>query len=262
MFESSVWRPLARRREFRRLRALPRRTRAESSLAPSGFTLIDGPSFVPAYQEIFLNQVYRFPCHTPRPRILDCGANVGLASVFCGITYPGARITAFEPDATIYAVLRENCQRYGLHDVDLVNAAVWSTEGSIPFRAEGSDSGRVVGTGDNQLASVPTVRLRDYLREPVDLLKLDVEGAELEVLEDCADALGPVSNLFVEIHSSRDEPQMAGQVLSLLTDAGFRYHVRTDLSSDRPFIGRSLWSPLDNLLNVWAYRVDEGIANR
>jgi hypothetical protein len=74
--------------------------------------------------------------------------------------------------------------------------------------------------------TVPSLRLRDVLEEgPVDLLKLDVEGAEDLVLADCEPALHHVKALVMDLHEFDPAARQAPRVLELLTRAGFIYAV-------------------------------------
>jgi hypothetical protein len=73
---------------------------------------------------------------------------------------------------------------------------------------------------------VRTVRLRDYLDQPIEFLKLDIEGAEVPVLLDCSDRLEQVEHLFVEYHSFIGLPQPLDCLISILRSAGFRFYAR------------------------------------
>ncbi|MBK9174775.1 MAG: FkbM family methyltransferase, partial [Flavobacteriales bacterium] len=87
--------------------------------------------------------------------------------------------------------------------------------------------------------SVPSVKLRDVLisNGTVDLLKVDIEGAETEVLLDCGDALGGVQRLYVEYHSFRNRPQRLHELLALLAAQGFRYYLhRIGAHHAQPFM--------------------------
>src|SRR4029077_8096895 len=111
------------------------------------------------------------------PRILDCGANVGVASLFFRRRYPAARITAFEADPALFALLDANLATNGADTVERRHLALWTSNGSLTFRSEGSDSGMIEslpGAVDGRSVVVPSVRLRDVLEaEPsIDLLKL------------------------------------------------------------------------------------------
>ena len=83
----------------------------------------------------------------------------------------------------IAGVLQRNSDTYELAGVQIVAKALWKCETEIAFEREGALSGRIRETGKNTpVIPVSTCRLADFLNEPVDLLKLDIEGAETEVL--------------------------------------------------------------------------------
>src|SRR2546430_4335867 len=91
-------------------------------------------SFCPQWHDIFVGGALEFQAPSPSPRILDCGANVGLASLFFKRRYPAARITAYEADPALFAIALANLSTNGASDVDLVNAAVWTSAGRVAFR--------------------------------------------------------------------------------------------------------------------------------
>jgi hypothetical protein len=101
---------------------------------------------------------------------------------------------------------------------------------------------------------VPTCRLRDYLTQRVDLLRLDIEGAEVDVLLDCADLLGQVRNLAVDYHSLFKRPQRLDELVALLTRAGFRLDFRVTSQSESPFLYRSLRGVVEFQLHIFAFR--------
>ena len=73
---------------------------------------------------------------------------------------------------------------------------------------------------------VPAVRLRDVLaRGPVDLLKLDIEGAETDVMADCEHLLGNVKALLLEVHEFMPSRRRCPALLQMLDRAGFAYSV-------------------------------------
>jgi hypothetical protein len=104
---------------------------------------------------------------------------------------------------------------------------------------------------------IQTVRLRDYLCEPIDLLKIDIEGAETEVIIDCTDRLTCVRRLFVEYHSFTGRPQTLNQILTVLRHAGFRVQIHEVSKTERPFFGISEHLGMDLQLNIFAYRLQK-----
>ena len=243
------------RREWRELRRLSR-------LAPytPGSTSVAGPpvrfthpqAFVAQYRAMFHERMYAAALG-PAPVILDVGANYGLATIALKAEHPDAEIVAFEADPAIADVAETNIHAAGLRGVTLVRAAAWTSEGTMRFAAEGSDAGRL---GDEGGLEVPTVRLRDWLDRDVDLLKMDIEGAEVEVLLDCADRLDRVGSLVCEYHSFAGRPQRLGEMIGALEGAGHRVIVTGDMAPDHPLVDAPAdASGMDMRLNVFARRV-------
>lgn len=242
------------REEFRVWR-LPRHTKFATDLLGFTVTAADNFSFMSMSREIFRRQIYCFKTDATAPRILDLGANIGLSVFYFKQLYPKARITAFEPDPAIFDILKQNILQAGYSDVELVNKAVWNVETTLPFRRDGSDAGRL-GRGQSELpvVQVPTTRLGAYLGVKVDLLKMDIEGAEVDVIADCATNLRSVERLFVEFHSFKGRPQRLGELASVLETAGFRLWVENLASCPSPFISHEEYMDMDMQLNVHGAR--------
>ncbi len=250
------------RAEIARLRAAPRYTPLSSDLLGSRFEMADGASFCACYEEIFGHGIYAFEPETATPRIIDGGANIGVSVAYFKKMYPGSRIIAFEPDPHIFRILQTNVRTAGYEDVQLINKALWNSDTDIEFWNEGADAGRISRTHDDtqpRKSSVPAVRLRPYLTERVDFLKLDIEGAEIEVLLDCADLLPNVRHLFVEYHSFAGEEQRLDVMLGLLKTSGFRVYVQTAICPPQPFIATPDYLGMDLQLNVFARRMSGSV---
>jgi FkbM family methyltransferase len=242
-------------REYRTLSGIlkvPRYRRFTTDLLGPPLTAVDSGSFVNSYAEIFQRELYRFPCDHARPRIIDCGANIGLSVLYFKRLFPLSLITAFEADAAICDVLAHNVEAFGLSDVTIHNRAVWTDETVLEFEADGADAGRI--------ASVPSqLEPRDYLStETIDLLKMDIEGAEIAVLSDCAPSLGSVRRLFVEYHSFDGQAQDLHVLFGLLQDCGFRVYVEGVNGRAHPFAARRDLLGMDLQLNVFATRPGAG----
>ncbi len=243
-------------RERYRLARLPRYTATTTTLHGRRIAIVDAASFLVDVEEIFRRRVYDFAAADEAPRILDCGANIGLATIFLKQRFPRARVVAFEPDPAICAALRSNVAAFALTDVEVRQAAVWTAATTLRFWREGAHSGRVArGDDAGSFVDVPAERLRDLLADGADLLKLDVEGAETEILLDCRDRLSAVAALFVEYHSRAEQSQTLDTLLAVLRGAGFRYHITPAQVSAHPFLERPLSHGMDLQLNVYAFRV-------
>lgn len=132
--------------------------------------------------------------------------------------------------------------------------AVWSSTTIRQFLSEGADAGRIITGSSSQTIAIDAVRLKDYLSEPIDFLKLDIEGAETEVLRDCADSLSNVGNLFVEYHSFVGQNQTMNKLLDTLIDANFRVQIHSAFTSSHPFLTIEQNLGMDLQLNIFAYR--------
>lgn len=236
-------------RELARIRKLPRGSSGATSLLGPPVRFPHAASFLAQHKAIFVERSYDFDSAGP-PRIIDGGANIGLASLFWKRKWPDANVTAFEADPEIASLARENFRSAAV-DVDLVEAALSDENGFVRFIRDGADAGRI---GDAGRIAVPALRLSPYLEHPVDLLKLDIEGAESDVLVESQHYLNNVERLFVEYHSIVGEPQRLGELLTLLHDSGFRVAIRHEAAPPRPFEQFGEASPMDLQLNVWAVR--------
>jgi len=225
------------------------------TLSGKEIKLVDSLSFLWTYVEIFENEIYKFKASSSSPTIIDCGANIGLSILYFKQLYPNSRIIAFEPDLEIFEILKNNVQSFKSTNVELIRKAVWSSETFLEFMAEGADAGRVVQIESPKKSyQVPTARLRHYLNEPIDLLKIDVEGAEIEILKDCSDLLSNVKNLFVEYHSFANSSQSLDILIKILSEAGFRLHIHPTYISPNPLMERNINTGMDMLLNIFAFR--------
>jgi FkbM family methyltransferase len=243
---------------------VPRRTPGRIALLGYEIEYVDLLSTCPQWHDLFVHQHLRFTARTDSPRILDCGANIGLASLAFKRQHPRARVTAFEADPSIAEVASRNLRMNGADDVECVAAAVWSASGTLDFQAEGTDSGSVRGLSaglDAGEKRVRAVRLRDWIAvEPVDLVKIDIEGAELEVLRDCEDVLDRVGAVHMEVHDFMPGQRLLPECLGLLERAGFvtalgsllPVNWRPVAASGSPFAGAPpIW-----LVTVRAWRRD------
>lgn len=219
---------------------------------------INAYSYVHTVEGIFVEELYKFASVSERPFILDCGANIGLSSIYFKRLFPQARVVAFEPDKAIFEACRYNLNAFGFTDVELVNAAVWTFDGDLRFLPDHGLGGMVVDERvHGHVSKVPAVALKKYLSAEIDLLKLDIEGAEWEVLTDCKDDLGSVKNLFVEYHSPVGKPQRLHQLLTILNESGFRCYVKPAWDYlEHPFADHAKQTALtfDLQLNIFAYR--------
>jgi len=243
--------------ELRRVRVWPRYRRQTTKLLGPTLTLVDGRSFFYSYREIFTERIYSFQADNNSPCIIDGGANIGLSVIFFKHAYPNSRITAFEADPVVFSVLEKNIKTFALDNVALINKALWNADAQLLFRREGADAGRIATEEENDIEAlqVDSIRLSKFLgEETVDFLKLDIEGAEYEVLFECKDQLHHVQNIFVEYHSFAKKEQKLDEILAVLRSVGFRVQVHTQRVSPQPLLSRKVLDGMDMQLNIFGFR--------
>ena len=217
----------------------------------------DSASFIQSYHEIFEQHVYLFNADSRHPYIIDCGSNIGLSILYFKKCYPEARIIGFEPDPGLFELLRANLIEFGLSDVMVYQRAVLDKSQSVLFTSQGGSSGHLDDNGETPNHAgiqVEAVSLHPYIKEPVDLLKIDIEGAEFRVLTSLAGQLQLVRRLFVEYHSMAGRAQDLDQLLAILRNAGFRYYVFPAVERRFPFQGVEVEDGMDMQLNIYAIR--------
>jgi len=243
---------------FRHIRHLPRFTPSKVTVEGQNITIPDNASFLFMYEEIFNQEIYKFKSQSDRPYIIDGGANIGLATIYFKTLFPQAKVIAFEPDEKIFEYLRYNIAVFEFDQVQLIQKGLWKEEKEITFWSEGADGGRLnTSATDITNTSIQVTSLRSFLQEPVDFLKLDIEGAEVEVLSNIADLLFNVDHLFIEYHSFVGKPQQFSVIINILTEAGFRMYISSPgLSSKSPFVKVNTYNGMDMQLNIYAIRKD------
>jgi len=221
-----------------RMFAVPPRTTGEETLFGYTVRITDAPNFYIQYKDEFIQRIYHFESPRPDPLIIDGGSNMGLSILAFKRAYPRARIIGFEPDPAILRLLQDNLRRNELGEgITLVNAGLGGEAGQMSFVPDGTAGGRIETVGDAKGSfRVRVDRLSDYLDEPVDFLKLNIEGQELPVLQEAAASgkLGNVRQMVLEYHGFPDAPQQLGPILDLLDRNGFRYMVHDFDSETNP----------------------------
>lgn len=197
------------------------------------------------FLEIFVLETYRFETANPNPFIIDCGANVGMATMYFKLTHPQASVLAFEPDPRTFGLLKRNVVNNALSNVQLEQAALCADDREVDFFVDVAHSGGLQNSLDPRRAqgvrtTVRGVRMSSFIDRPVDLLKLDVEGAELAVLGELAASgrLNQVAQLIIEFHHHLDpDEDRLSELLTLLERSGFGYQVNAYSDETQPLRG-------------------------
>jgi FkbM family methyltransferase len=239
------------------LKATPRYTRGTIKFDQKKIEYLDSASLLFIYDEIFNKQIYNFKTVSQTPIIIDAGANIGMSLIYFKMKFPNAKITAFEPDEEVFNVLKNNVASFEFKEVELVKKGLWKEVTVLTFNSEGADAGRISDKNENgKVIKIETSLLSNYLKSnTIDLLKIDIEGAEFEVLNECKAYLKNVNNIFIEYHSFSGQEQFLPELLGVLKSAGFRLNINAPgLTSMSPFMKLNEYNGMDMQLNIYGMR--------
>ncbi len=166
--------------------------------------------FYGSISDVFLEHDYVFitpvlHAITGHPLIIDAGANVGAFAVYCLSIRDDAVIHSIEPAADTFRLLAANAAplpTWHAHQI-----ALWSEDGTVAFETDQTISAgsHIHVQGGKNTYTVPAARLGTFVAQhigeaSIDILKMDIEGAEQMVLSDAEHILDRVQHLIIEIH--------------------------------------------------------------
>lgn len=177
--------------------------RAELSVSgqPSTIALRPHSSDRSVFHQVFVYRDYDHPCLPRDARVVvDAGANVGYASLFFADRYPHATIVAIEPEPQNFARLEENAAHFA--NIRPLCAALWPSHQRIGI-VNPRDASWAFRVDESQSGTVATVTIPEIVARHgrIDVLKVDIEGAEKALFERGAEKwLDHVGTLVVETH--------------------------------------------------------------
>ncbi|MFN3850216.1 MAG: FkbM family methyltransferase [Spirosomataceae bacterium] len=210
-----------------------------------GFTIEDYNYRLLDYlvKEVFVSFDYNFKADKSNPVIVDCGANVGMATLFFKWLYPNAKIYAFEPQPKTFGYLKSNVEVNNLKDVQIFNLALSNQNGFIDFYID--DSANLMGSilesrVSGQKVQVECKKLSDIVKEPIDLLKVDVEGAETLIMDDIIQNKllnkQNIKQILMEYHHKiPNQKSVFGKFLIPFEESGYEYQLKTEYQNHDEF---------------------------
>ncbi len=241
------------------LKHLPYHKPGTFNLKGTKVHFINGPEVLHSLVEIFVEDIYNIEFKTPKPYILDCGANMGLATIYLKKRYPEAVILAFEPDENNFSLLQKNINQHQWKNIELRKEAVWKDDCTLKFKCDGTLGSKISDNNESGTEiEVKAIRLKHLLNQPVDFLKMDIEGAEYEVIKDCAENLHNIKNLFIEFHGHFNKMHELNTIFDIVTKAGFSYYIKEAAPVyHTPFNRNPTPMSYDLQLNIFCFRINE-----
>ena len=165
------------------------------------------------YKAIIEDEKYDFTTLEEPKIIIDAGGNIGLAAVFFAKKYPNATIISIEPEESNFKLLKENTKNY--NNIIALQYALWNSMGEIDLLDVGLDNWGFMTEDSHNYDKITTPKIQkkhtvktitmerlisEYNIQTIDILKIDIEGAEKEVLEDISGWINKVRSIIIELH--------------------------------------------------------------
>ena len=198
-------------------------------------------SDVETFFSIIIRRSYPAP-ERPVKTIIDAGANVGYAAAFFANAYPNAEVFALEPELSNFSLLTKNT--VGRQNITPINCALWRETRQI-FLQDPSAEPWAFQFGESpmdrdsvQAYSVPDF-MEKYNIEKIDILKIDIEGAEKYVFSGETEWLRKVNTIYIEIHDRLAEGAGSTVFRTMVDyayefDVMFEYTVFDNISAIKP----------------------------
>lgn len=173
-----------------------------------------GSSDISVFNGIFRWQEYSWDLAQQPRTIVDGGAYIGLSAIYFTIRYPGVRVVAVEASESNFELLLRNTSAFP--NIEAVHAALWPQPGSLVLTDPGTGLWGLqvrqpttplsseLDSAEKQADSVRAITIDDIIREygltNIDLLKVDIEGAEKELFSASDSWLPHVDAICIELH--------------------------------------------------------------
>ena len=169
------------------------------------FKLRKTSSDIAVFHQVFIDKEYNFNAGFNPRFIIDGGGNVGLAALYFANVYPDAKIVSVEPESDNYNMLVDNTRAYD--NICLIQSGLWNKSTYLKVKDIGlGDWGFIVEECDKEDAetlkalSIADIMIQ-YQVDEIDILKLDIEGAEKEIFTSNYDQWLPKTKILIlELH--------------------------------------------------------------
>ena len=203
-----------------------------------------GMSGLHFFSEVIVEGCYDFLANDNQASfvILDAGANVGFFSLWAAKRWPKARVVAVEPHPGTFIDLKANVDANNLSDrITLIRAALSSSQGVGSLQLHDEHNMAILqecgDATDVHLSSASEVILEtmDGLAKRLDVVfevaKIDVEGAEVDVLNGGGPAILKIKSLAIEAHS----PDLDSSCRQFMANNGFEVQALRGLLHGRRY---------------------------
>ncbi len=192
-------------------------------------------------EEIFIKGTYDIDLQEDNPTIIDAGANIGVAMLFFKWKYKNAKILCFEPNENCLRYLYQNISSNELTNIEIYEAFLSNTtsEINIAFPTSNLTSLNAKEMLQNETSSdsiitkkVNTRQLSNFFNSKINLLKLDIEGGEVDVLYELIESkkFQLIENYIIEYHYSKTSKESLASFLNTFISSNFVMKNNSDVT--------------------------------
>jgi FkbM family methyltransferase len=170
--------------------------------------------------------------------IVDAGGNIGCTALYLKKKYPNAHIVVIEPNRSTFDILEQNVKRNALENITLLQMGLWNEPAHLieattsfgdgrewAFALQAVAAGKSKENATSGIEGITLAHLIDtYFKTGIDILKIDIEGAEQAIFTDPVQVhffLSKVKFIAIELHGT---PDIREKIEQSLTDNGFEFH--------------------------------------
>ncbi|GEM_PF-523393 len=181
------------------------------------------------FYQIYVCKEYPFFQNFTPTKIIDAGANIGITSIFYRDHYPDAEIIALEVDENNQHLLKKNLSNDA--KTEILNCALWSSETQLSINNPTADnySFQVEEDTEGKIKGVSIKWILNYKKwNTIDLLKIDIEGAEYFLFNEACDSwLNKVDIIIIELHE-RYQPGCTKRLFDALSKIDYYFKVKAN----------------------------------
>lgn len=159
-------------------------------------------SDIKVFEQIFIDKDYEIKLPIDPKYIIDAGANIGLATIVFANAYPNAHILSVEPEESNYTLLKKNTAKY--LNVHPLKAGIWGKPAFLRIENPKADQWSFQLEETTKSGEINAITIENAMQilstKRIDLLKLDIEGAEIEVFSSNVSWLENVDVIIIELH--------------------------------------------------------------
>ncbi|MCB4799715.1 FkbM family methyltransferase [Neotamlana laminarinivorans] len=156
------------------------------------------------FYQVFLAQSYQLNYYLEPKVIIDCGANIGLATIFFKNKFPKSKIISIEPEESNFKMLLKNTKQY--ENIICLNYGIWNKTANLKVEKNSGNwdfTVKEVLNKDNNTVSAISINeiVERYDINQIDILKIDIEGSERELFKNNWETwLKLTKVLIIELH--------------------------------------------------------------